>query len=144
MRKIILLLLLGPLLANAQTDSSSVKINVNIQARDLEYMAAVLPYSLEYEDVYDAAKAKFRVASPPSGNTNVAIDSVTVGTWLKIALLLQDNTIAVAANVYSRVEAVLRAKNNAWLTGKLNWYIADGTNYYNNLRAIGRKRLRKQ
>lgn len=128
----------------AQTDSSAVKINVNIQARDLEYITAILPYSDEFEDAYDSAKIRFRVANPPTNTTTVSVDSVTVGTWLKIDRILQKDYISVGANVFSRVDAALRAKNNAWLTGQLDFYITDGTNYYNNLRTLGRKKLTKK
>lgn len=119
----------------------SVKISVNIQARDVELITALTPYSEEFEQAYDAAKVKFRVQNPPTGNTNVAIDSVMVGTWLKIWTMLKRNPYAIGASADTRVDAVLRAKNNAWLTAKMDAVIADGTAHYNNLKALGRKRL---
>lgn len=141
MKKLIILLFLFAGAASAQIDSSLVKINASIQARDVELIAGLLPYSEEYEDSYDAAKVKFRVQTPPTGTTNVSIDSVTVGTWLNIWLVLKRNPYAIGASADSRIETVLRAKNNAWLTGKINALIVDGTNYYNHLKDLGRKRL---
>lgn len=119
----------------------SVKINVSIQNRDAELIAALIPYSIEFEDAYLAAIAKYRVANPPTGNTNVAIDSVMVSTWLKIWTMLKRNPYAIGASADARVDAVLRAKNNAWLTAKMDAVIADGTAHYGNLRTLGRKRL---
>lgn len=141
MKKLLILLLLFAGAASAQVDSSAVKINASIQARDVQLIAALIPYSEEYEDSYDAAKVKFRVAVPPTGNTNVSIDSVTVGTWLNIWLILKRNPYAIGASADSRVETVLRAKSNAWLTAKMNAMIADATAYYNTLKELGRKRL---
>lgn len=141
MKKLFTILFLYAGFANAQTDSAAVKINLSVQARDIELISGLLPYSEEYEDAYDAAKAKFRVQTPPTGTTSVSIDSVEVGTWLNIWLVLKRNPYAIGASVDSRIETVLRAKNNVWLTGKINALIVDGTNYYNHLKDLGRKRL---
>jgi hypothetical protein len=144
MKTLLIILLLSPLIGLAQVDSAAVKINVSIQARDLELIAALLPYSEEFEQAYDATKIKFKVANPPTNTTNVAVDSVTVGSWFTIWTILKRNPYALGASADSRVETILKAKNNVWLTAKINQYIADGTAHYNNLRTLGRGRLTKK
>lgn len=144
MKKLIILLFLFAGAASAQIDSSLVKINASIQARDVQLIAALIPYSEEYEDPYYAARIKFKVANPPTNTTAVSIDSVTVGTWLNVWLILKRNPYAIGASADSRVETVLRAKNNVWLTAKMNAMIADATSYYNTLKELGFKRLTRQ
>lgn len=141
---IIILLAISPLLGYSQIDSAAIKINLSVQARDVEYIGSFIPNKDEYEDIFDAAKSKFRVANPPSGNTNVAIDSITVKTWYLISDKLRKDYIAIQANIFSRIDALLRAKNIPYLTRLLNEANAYDMQLYINTRQFGRFKLRKQ
>lgn len=147
MKKLIIILLVisafAPRKASAQIDSASVKVNVSIQARDAEYLASFTPFREEYEDLFDSMKSKFRVSTPPVNTTNIAVDSVSVLAWLKVMAHIRKDHIAIQAGVFSRIEAVLRAKNNAYLTRNLNEANASDTGTYTEARLFGRIRLRK-
>lgn len=146
MKKLLTLFFLFAGTVSAQVDSSLTKINANIQARDLEYLGGSVLSQNDgtYEDLYDAAKKKFRVSNTPANNTSVAVDSVTVGVWLSVATALRRDYIAVLGGVFSRVDAVLRAKNNVWLTAKLDAGEAHDQQTYANRRNAGRTKLSRK
>lgn len=144
-----ILLLLSPLFAKAQpgmfmfnNDSAKVKINLPVQARDAEYLANFVSHQEQYEDLYDAMKAKFRVANPPANTANIAIDSIEIRTWLFVAQVLRRDHIALQAGVFSRLDALLKSKNNVYLTKQLNDALAYDTSIYTDARTNGRRRLR--
>ena len=142
MKKFLLVIaILFSLQSFAQVDSAGKKVSVSLQARDIEYIAANL-YA-EMEDVFDAAKAKFRVQTPPTGNTLVALDSITLTDLLLIDKILRNNADAVKANIYSRVNTSLKALNEIFLTGRLNRRDIEDTDSITALRKIGRRKLRK-
>lgn len=137
----IIIALLFSLSAAAQADSTTRKISIQLQARDIEYITAFLPPALE--DFYDGAKAKFRVANPPNGNTLVQVDSVRLSELLIIGKILANNAAAIAGNVYSRYSTVLRAAGESYLVGKLNEIDTTIIQYITDKRLIGRVKLRR-
>lgn len=143
MKKIILLLLLFPLTSIAQSDSSKVRISFTMQARDCEILANYTFYENNFEELDSVMKVRFRVASPPSGNTNVQIDSIRVRDLREIAHKLRDNPIALNGGVWTRYDAAVRAANNTWLNNRLNQDESSVQTLFNNQRLIGRRRLRK-
>lgn len=143
MKKLFLILFFLPLFAKAQTDTSEIKINVSLQARDCEYIASAINYSPEYEFLFDAMKSKFRVNNAPTGNTLVALDSITIGTWLNIFSILRNDPVAINSAYYSRYEAALTAVNNLYLKSKMDEMIANEQTTLTNRRQQGRQKLRR-
>lgn len=118
MKKLFFILLLLPLFSTAQIDSSAIKVSISVQARDIEVISTLIVRNDLYEDVWDNVKVKFRVAVPPAGNEIVVMDTIPLKLLHSIYILLSSNNIAVKKNVLSRYEAILRAKNQSWLTGE--------------------------
>lgn len=143
MKKLIIILLLSPLFGYSQIDSAAVKINLSIQARDLEYYTPFISFREEYDELFDAIKLKARVQNPPTNTTLVALDSIQVKTWLLVSNFIRKDYIAIQAGIFSRLDATLRAKNNAYLTRLLNEANAYDTNLYLNIRQAGRNRYKK-
>ena len=143
MKKLITILLLSPLFGFAQIDSSAVKINVSIQARDAEYIGSFIAYQQEYDLLFDALKSKMRIANPPINQTLVAIDSISVGTWLSVSNHIRKDYIANQGGVFTRLDAVLRAKNNAYLTRLLNDAKTFDIRQYKDRRKSGRFNIRR-
>lgn len=125
-------------------DSSKTKINVTIQARDVEYIGFFAGAQNRYEDLDSTMKALFRVTNTPTGNTNVTINSVEARVWLDIYRRLVTEVTALQQNVHSRIETALRVVNNVWLTNKLDNQVNTFNNNYQDLRQHGRNRLKKE
>lgn len=140
---IIILLALMPFLSFSQVDSSAIKINVSVQARDCEVIASFISHRELYEDLFDAIKAKFRVANSPSNLTAIQVDSVSIGTWILVSEILRKDYISIQANCFSRIDALLRAKNVPYLTRILNQGNQADIAHYQTIRAIGRQKLRR-
>lgn len=143
MKNLITILLLSPLSGFAQIDSSLVKINVSIQARDAEYIGSFIAYQQSYDELFDQFKLKMRIATPPVNQSLVAIDSISVGTWLMVANHIRKDYIAIQGGVYTRLNVILRAKNNAYLTRLLNDANTFDQRQYVDKRRSGRYNIRK-
>lgn len=140
---IIILLALMPFYSFSQVDSSAIKINVSVQARDCEVIASFISHRELYEDLFDAIKTKFRVANAPSNTTAIQVDSVSIGTWILVSEILRKDYISIQANAFSRIDALLRAKNVPYLTRLLNQGNQADIAHYQTIRAIGRQKLRR-
>lgn len=140
MKKILLIILLLPALAQAQ---DSTKIQVSIQARDIEYIASVASFDFD-EPFFDAVKSKFRVQTPPTGNTTVIVDSMYIKDWLSLFVKIKNDAQALKANCVSRVETILRAVGNSFLNGKLDAIDTDDGNVFQERRGLGRKKLKRK
>ena len=121
----------------------SVKITITPQVRDLEYIASFAYNDNALENFFDSVKVKFRVQNPPTGNTTVSFTAYTQD-WLLIIQKLKHSDIALNANCASRIETLLRAVNQSYLTGKLDESDVDITNSFQSFRTFGRSRLRRQ
>jgi len=151
MKKLIIILLLSPLFSMAQpfmfdNDSAKVKINVSIQARDAEYIGSFLSsgfYRADYDELFDQLKVKMRISNPPINQNSVAVDSIPIRTWLSIMQQIRMDYIAVQAGIFTRVDAILRAKNNDYLTRILNLANTRDTEAYINNRRQGRINIRR-
>ena len=151
MKKLIIILLLSPMFAMAQpfmfdNDSAKVKINVSIQARDAEYIGSFLSsgfYRADYDELFDQLKVKMRISNPPINQNSVAVDSIPIRTWLSIMQQIRMDYIAVQAGIFTRVDAILRAKNNDYLTRILNLANTRDTEAYINNRRQGRINIRR-
>lgn len=144
MKKLIILLLLSPLFSYSQIDSSSVKINLSIQARDAEYIGSFIAFKEDYEELFDQFKLKMRIVSPPLNTTLVAVDSIQVKTWLLVSNQIRKDYIAIQAGIFTRLDTELRAKNNAYLTRLLNEANSFDIRQYQGTRITGRLKIRRQ
>lgn len=142
MKNILFALLLITLSAKAQSDSA--KITVTIQARDCEYIGSFVAFHPDFEDLFDAMKLKFRVSSPPTGTTNVVIDTIYTIQWVRVSERLRDDPMAIGGAVFSRVDAALRAISNSYLTARLDALNNRDTELFTTNRTLGRLKLRRQ
>ena len=120
----------------------SVRVTINVQARDCEYIGGFLFNDNTAEDLYDTLKAKFRVANPPTGNTTVSVTGYTQD-WLNVASRLNNDATAIKALCTRRVLDLLVAVNQAYLTGKLTALDTSDTITFQSHRQFGRSKLRR-
>lgn len=120
----------------------SVKITIAPQTRDLEYIAAAWFNDNALENFFDSLKVKFRVPSPPTGNTTVSFTAYTMD-WVLLIQRLKTDEVALQANCTSRIEALLRAVGQTYLTAKIDDVDTDKIGVYTNRRQFGRSRLRR-
>lgn len=143
MKKILIAFLFLPLLCHAQVDSSTIKITVSAQARDIEFFTGYTFGNPAYELLFDATKTKFRVANPPTNTTIVQIDTIEAGTWLSLLNDLRQDPIAIQAGIINRIEAAVRAAGNTWVNNTLITGNAAQIAQAIGRRLEGRKRLRR-
>jgi hypothetical protein len=141
MKKLLFFILLAPLLSHAQNDTT--KVTTTIQARDWEYIGIYIAHNQTFEDLFDSVKVKFRVASPPTGTTNVAV-TATIGELLAVDQLLRRDPYAIGGSVWSRVNTALGVVNNSYMNTRLTAQQNDDTNLFMNNRSIGRSKLTRQ
>ena len=142
MKKIISLIPMFIVLASFGQDSSKLKVSAQIQARDLEYITQFIYNRDGYEEMFDNLKAKFRTGTPPTGATIVTVDTVALGLWADIHNFLKGDPFA--KNTFNRVNTILTALGQSWLTARINEQEAYFNDRQNSLQQFGRQRLRKQ
>jgi hypothetical protein len=84
-----------------------------------------------------------RIAKLPINQTLVAIDSISVSTWLSVANHIRKDYIAIQAGIFTRLDAILRAKNDAYLTRLLNDATTFDIRQYTDRRKSGRYNIRR-
>lgn len=145
MKKILIILLAFiPFLSYSQVDSTTVKVTASIRASDCEYVANAIQFNAGTEYLFDGMKAKFRVASPPSGNTLVQLDTIPIGDWLVLSKMLRRDAISQLSGTAGRINTALTNLNVPFLTNRLNDLDNDAQNIFQDARIAGRKILRKQ
>lgn len=142
MKKILSIIAFLFTISSSAQDSTAINATVNIQARDLEYIGSFIYNDNNAENLYDSVKVKFRVANPPTGNTNVSI-TATNADWIYIMQRLKYDPTAIKLNCTQRVEAALRAAGQSYLVGKLNEMDNTAQSSYQNIRQFGRQKLRR-
>ena len=143
MKYTLILLLMIPLFSKSQ----NTIISVTIQARDCEYIGSFCGTDDDYQDLDSSLKSKFRPReTAPSGTTNVILGGVTNGVWARVVHHLRYDHFACIGNnnEFTRVDAVLRALNNAWLTAALDADITEFNNGHDANRARGRSRIKRE
>jgi hypothetical protein len=143
MKYTLILLLMIPFLAKSQ----NTIISVTIQARDCEYIGSFSGNDDDYQDLDSSLKSKFRPReTAPSGTTNVTLGGVTNGVWARVVHQLRYDHLSSSGNnnEFTRVDAVLRALNNTWLTAALDADVVEFNNKHDANRARGRARLRRE
>lgn len=132
--------ILFSLIASSQ---DSVKVTITPQARDCEFIGSFAFNNTKLEELYDSIKVKFRVANPPTGNTTVSITGYTID-WVNLMELLKNNSVSLKSNTTSRVETLLRAVAQTYLTGKLDAFDTADGDLFSSFRQFGRSKIRRQ
>jgi hypothetical protein len=117
-------------------------VTITPQARDLEFIATVIYIDTAFENMYDSIKSKFRVLTPPTGNTTVSITATSLD-WLAVFKRINRNHTAIKANCNSRINTLLRAANVTYLTTNLDNLDAQDATDFQDDRRIGRIILRR-
>lgn len=143
MKKIIFLLLISNV-AFAQIDSNLLKVTVTVQARDFDFLGSFITNKLEYEDLYDAVKVKYRIPNPPTNQTGVTLDTIPIYQWLHVITKLRNDPLAILGSVYQRVGDVLAASSNTYLSNKITAARTSDTASYLQTRTVGRFQIRRQ
>lgn len=121
----------------------SVKITIAPQVRDLEFITSFAYNDNALENFFDSLKVKFRIQNPPTGTTTVSFIAYTQD-WVLIIQKLKSNQIAISGGCTNRIETLLRAVGQGFLTTKLDAIDIDDTNSFQSFRTFGRSRLRRQ
>ena len=140
MKQLIFLLLIS---ANVMAQDST-KIKISIQARDAKYIAASNSKD-EEEPYFDAIKSKFRVAvgSLPAGVTLVIVDSIYTEDWIRIYTKLNNDQVALKAGSKARIETILRAVAQVYLTGRLDAIDAADVDTFQSMQKYGLLKFRR-
>jgi hypothetical protein len=145
MKYILFLFLIISVQSFAQIDSSKTKVSITLAAKDCEYIANAFEKTNKYEDVDSVAKKRFRVASPPTNNANVQIDSVEGRVLVDVFEKLCYDVVALndTNNVTKRFFTALLVTGNTWIAQKANKIKANISDAYDFKRVLGRDYLRK-
>lgn len=142
MKKLITALcLLITLGVKAQNDSAAVTIQW--QARDIEYSGKYICDLPAFETMFDSLKLKFRVVTPPTGNTDVQVTAFAID-WMNLYGSLNSDVIAVHNNVTSRLKTLLLAASQSNITAYINNSDFLNQEGQSNGRVYGRFRLKKK
>lgn len=117
MKKILSLTAL--LVSFAAFAQDSTKITVPIQARDVYYISAGIYNDYATAELFDSIKVKVRVGNPPNGTTVVNLTGYTMD-WFDVLVQLRNNAHALKLNHAQRVDVLLRAVNQPFLTAKID------------------------
>jgi hypothetical protein len=140
MKKIVYLLILFSLPAFSQ---DSTKVTITAQARDLEYIGSFSFIDNQLENIYDSIKVKYRVPNPPANaTTQVSVTGYTVD-WLEVMRRLKNDATAVKSGSTGRVEVLLRAVNQPFLTAAIDQMDTSDILTFTTQRLFGRQKLRR-
>ena len=109
MKKLFLsLIILISLSSWGQTDSNTVKINVVITFKELNFIGSFI-YDNDpvFGDLADTIKIKYRGVADPNEATSVTIPG-TIGAWLAVDRLLRSDPNAVLNNQFKKVDDALK------------------------------------
>lgn len=141
MKKILsLFALLCSLTARSQ---DSVKVTIQVQARDVYFISAGIWNDYASGELFDSIKLKVRIPSPPNGVTTVPITGYTMD-WLNLLKDLRNNPLALKRQHAERVNDLLRAVNQPYLTSKIDSLDAVDLNADGNAIQFGKNKSRRQ
>lgn len=121
----------------------STKITISPQTRDLEYIGSFIFNDNSTEELYDSVKLNFRVDTPPTGNTTVAITGYT-GDWISVYDRLNNDPVALKSLCVKRIYDLLLAVNQSYLTSKLSAIDQEDQTTFQALRQFGRSKIRRK
>jgi hypothetical protein len=136
------LMMIAALLPFAVIAQDSVKVTINVQARDLEMTGDYILTHYELETYCDTVKAKFRVPSPPTGVTTMSITCYTID-WILLMRVMKYDVECVKSGATGRIEALLRSAGQTFLTAQLDQMDTDDTGSTVARRVRGRRLLRR-
>lgn len=128
----------------SQIDSANKKLGVTLQARDIEYLLNFTGYENRYEFMDSLFISKLAVSSPPTGTTNVAVDSVKAKHWLAIFERIRLDAIAIDQSIFGRLKTALNNTAFTWLTVRITRSDDASNQAQSDIRQNGRKRARKE
>lgn len=134
MKYILTILLFISLQSFAQ---DSVKVTISPQGRDMEYILSFVYNSDTHENLFDSIKVKYRIGAIPPALTGTPITAYTQD-WLLVFTVLKNDATAIKAQCTSRLEVLLRAVNQPYLTGKLDILDTNDTQTFQAMRQFGR------
>lgn len=120
----------------------STMITISPQTRDIEYIYSFAFNDYSVEGLVDSMKVKYRIPNPPTGNTTVSITGYTL-EWFIIFGKLKHDQVALNSGTTSRIDALLRAVGQPYLTGKMDAIETGDTNNFQSMRQYGRSKLRR-
>lgn len=138
MKKILLSICLIVSLNSISQDST--KVTITPQTRDLEFIAAFIFNDYDQQELFDSTKVKFRSGNPPTNNTTVSVTAYTTD-WYDLFVKINSHPLAIKGGTKDRIETLLRAVNQVYLTGKLDALVTADQNAFLSLRIFGRKKL---
>lgn len=97
----------------------STKITVPIQARDVYYISAGIFNDYSLGELFDSIKVKVRVGNPPNGTNVIQLTGYTMD-WFDVLVQLRNNAHALKLNHAQRVDVLLRAVNQPFLSAKID------------------------
>lgn len=141
MKKILSLIIILPMFCKAQ---DSTVVTISLQNRDVEYFGSFMFFDPEFESLTDSIKVKYRVANPPSGNNTPVTISCYTKDWIVLVKKLNNTPMAIIFGTRDRLNVLLRAVNQPYLTGKLDELDAYNTDAAQSARQFGRNKWRRQ
>lgn len=146
MKKIFLfILILTSLKGFSQTDSNTVKINVAITFKELNYLGSFI-YDNDpiFGDLADTIKVKYRGQSDPSEATAVTING-TIGAWLAVVNKLRVDHVAILNNQFKKIDDALKLlTTQTFLIRQLAIYDAADVAQFQASKQYGKFRNRRQ
>ncbi len=131
--------------ATIAQDSSKLKPQIIIQARDCEIALVYSRSTKKLQDLDSVLLVKFRPpATAPTGTTSVTIDGVEARAWLEILTIMGSNTAIIRGGTFDRVKTVLLASGHSWLVTKVNRETADSDDQWTGFRKFGRDYGKKE
>lgn len=120
----------------------STVVQINAQARDLEYIGSFIAGDYSLDNIHDTLKIKFRVPNPVTGTSTMSVGAYTID-WVTLMTKLKNDPTAIKAGTTGRLETLLRAINQSYLTSRLDTLDINDTNTFITMRIVGRLRLRR-
>lgn len=126
-----------------QVDSMNLKTGpFLLEARDAEYIGSLFVFNQPLQEfLYFDIRDKYRSAGAPTGTTVLRMDSVKVSTLVYLSQALRNSAYQGSKNVYSRINAAIRACNNSFLSRHLDLLDKKEEYEYNTALQEGRRKL---
>ena len=142
-RIFIAILLFAAFKANAQTDTTKVKA-LQLKANLIEYLATqfVNPDNDSLYQVYIDLRPKFRIVTPPTGQTLVTIDSIPTVELANLYNYTMANSDGMGMSNQMKNQLIAARAANSYLETLCAGYEAYWLNRLITLRTAGRKLLK--
>lgn len=144
MKKLLFVLLsLATTFTCLSQDSALVKLTVEWEAADVEYMYKHIAYRDVTEDLYDRAKAKMSIQPYPTGTQLVSLDTIPRYQLVAAFELARSDARAQDKSVFNHIRAKLVALNDPYINYRIFKSDERVNNNFSDDRKMGRDRYRK-